>query len=130
MTFLDTSVIIDYLAGVESVVSFVDRQETLLTSSICVYEVLEGEIFGPGDTDVFACRHSFGRVQALDFNERIALEAGRLQADLHEEGGPLAPRDMMIAATARTTGDELVVADDDFQTGVLQNVMDVRNLQT
>jgi len=129
MTFLDTSVIIDYLAGVDSVVAFVDEQKTLLTSSLCVYEVLEGEIFGPGSTDVFACRQSFGRVQALEFNERIALEAARLQADLREQGEPLAPRDMMIAATARTTGDELVVADDDFQTDVLGNVLQVTNLR-
>jgi predicted nucleic acid-binding protein len=129
MTFLDTSVIIDYLAGVEAVVSFVDEQETLLTSSICVYEVLEGEIFGPGSTDVFACRQSFGRVQSLDFNERIALEAGRLQSELHEQGETLAPRDMMVAATARTTGDELVVADSDFETDGLQNVVDVTNLR-
>ena len=52
MTFLDTSVIIDYLQGVDTVVSFVDGQDTLLTSTICVYEVLEGEVFGPGSTDV------------------------------------------------------------------------------
>jgi len=32
MTFLDTSVIIDYLEGIERVVAFVNEQETLLIS--------------------------------------------------------------------------------------------------
>lgn len=129
MTFLDTSVIIDYLEGIDAVVSFVDDQDTLFTSTICVYEVLEGEVFGPGPTDVFGRRQDFGRVQSLEFNEPIAIEAARLQADLHADGSPLSARDAMIAATARSTGDELVVADDDFETDVLGDVMAVRNLR-
>lgn len=40
MTFLDSSVVIDYLDGVDDVVEFVDRQTVLRTSSIRVYEVL------------------------------------------------------------------------------------------
>jgi len=130
MTFVDTSVIIDYLSGVDPVVSFVDEQETLLTSSICVYEVLEGEVFGPDEPDVMACRRSFGRIQALDFDDRIALEAARLQTDLQSRGETLAPRDTMIAATARSTGDKLVVADADFETSALQDVMAVTNLRS
>ena len=34
----------------------------------------------------------------------------------------------MIAATARSTGDEYVVADSDFETASLENVMDITNL--
>jgi hypothetical protein len=37
---------------------------------------------------------------------------------------------MMVAATARSTGDEFVVADSDFQTGVLEDHMTVTNLRT
>lgn len=129
MTFLDTSVIIDYLEGIEPVVAFVDEQETLLTSSICVYEVLAGEVFQPGGTNIHQRRQDFGRVEALDFNERTAIEAARLQMDLLDDGESLAPRDMMIAATARSTGDQFVVADSDFQTDVLADVMTVTNLR-
>ena len=35
----------------------------------------------------------------------------------------------MIAATARSTGDEYVVADADFETASLENAMDVTNLE-
>jgi predicted nucleic acid-binding protein len=129
MTFLDSSVIIDYLEGVESVVTFVDEQETLLTSSLCVYEVLAGEVFRPGGTDIYERRTDFGRVQALDFTETVAIEAARLQSELLADGDPLAPRDMMIAATARSTGDQLVVTDSDFETDALSDYMTVTNLQ-
>jgi predicted nucleic acid-binding protein len=129
MTFLDTSVIIDYLEGIEPVVAFVDEQETLLTSSVCVYEVLAGEVFRHGGTNIYQRRQDFGRVEALDFNERIAVEAARLQAELLDDGESLAPRDMMIAATARSTGDEFVVADSDFQTDVFADYMTITNLR-
>lgn len=129
MSFLDTSTIIDYLAGVDDVVTFVDSQDTLLTSSICVYEVLAGEVLGPGPTDVYQRRQDFGRVQALDFSETFAIEAARLQQELMEDGVQLAVRDMMIAATARSTGAELIVADSDFEVAGLESYMSVRNLR-
>lgn len=129
MAFLDTSVIIDYLDDVDHVVSVVDDQDTLRTSAICVYEVLEGEVFGPGRTDIYDTRRAFSRVQSVGFNETIAMEATRLQDDIHADGDALAARDMMIAATARSTGDELLVADSDFETAVLEDVLSVRNLR-
>ena len=68
-------------------------------------------------------------MESLDLNEPIALEAARLQDDILDDGDRLATADMLIAATARSTGDELVVADADFQTGVLQDHMAVTNLR-
>ena len=129
MTVVDTSVIIDYLAGVDDVVRWVDRQESLLTSSVCIYEVLEGEVFGPGRTDIYQARQEFSRVQSLEFNETLTMEAARLQSELQAEGETLAARDVMVAATARSTGDILAVADSDFQTEPLEGLIDVVNLR-
>ena len=128
MTFLDSSVIIDYLDGVEDVVEFVDEQPTLVTSSICLYEVLAGEVFAAGETDLIGARENFGRVTALDFSEEVAFEAARMQSRLLESGNPLSPRDLMIAATARSDGTELVVADADFDTEGLRELLPVRRL--
>ncbi|ELY88167.1 PilT protein domain-containing protein [Natrialba hulunbeirensis JCM 10989] len=129
MTFLDSSVIIDMLEGVDDTVAYVESQNTpYLTSSICVYEVLAGTL-GRGETDVREERQRFGGVRALEFNEQIALEAARLQDELLADGERLAVRDLMIAATARSTGDQLVVADSDFQTVALEDKMEVTNLR-
>ena len=68
-------------------------------------------------------------MQTLELNDPIAVEAARLQDEILADGDRLATTDMLIAATARSTGDELVVADSDFQTDVLQDVMQVTNLR-
>lgn len=128
MTFLDASVIVDMLDGVADTVAFVENQGTpYLTSTVCVLEVLEGAL-GSGTTDVVAVREQFGGVRALEFDETVALEAARLQDELLADGDRMAPRDLMIAATARSTGDHLVVADADFQTDTLESVLRVTNL--
>ncbi|MBV0925220.1 type II toxin-antitoxin system VapC family toxin [Halomicroarcula limicola] len=130
MTFLDSSVIIDYLDGVEEVVGFVDEQPVLVTSSICIYEVLAGAVFSSGETDLVGARENFGRVAALDFSEEVAFEAARMQARLLESGDPLSPRDLMIAATARSEGKELVISDADFDTDGLRELLSVRKLSS
>ena len=129
MTFLDSSVIIDMLAGVSDVVEAVEeRGQPYLTSTICVFEVVDGKV-GSGETDVEGVRQQFGGVRALDLNEQIALEANRMQDRLMADGERMAARDLLIAATARSTGDELVVADGYFETGSLSEMLDVTNLR-
>jgi predicted nucleic acid-binding protein len=129
VTFLDSSVIIDMLAGVHDVVQAVEeRGQPYLTSALCVFEVVDGRV-GTDDTDVVEVRQQFGGVRALDLNEHIALEANRMQDQLMDDGERMAARDLLIAATARSTGDELVVADRDFETGLLTDMTDVTNLR-
>lgn len=128
MTFLDSSVIIQYLRGDETVRDYIEGREPWWTSTICVFEVVDGRL-GAGATDVVAVRREFGGVQALDLNESIALEASRLQDELVDDGTRLSTVDVLVAATARSTGDELVVADGDFETEPLQDVMTVTNLR-
>lgn len=128
MTLLDSSVIIDYLDGVEEVVEFVDEQPVLVTASICIYEVLAGEVFSASEADLIEARENFGRVAAVDFSEEVAFEAARMQSRLLESGTPMSPRDLMIAATARSEGKELVVSDTDFDTDGLRELLTVRKL--
>ena len=128
MTFLDSSAIIDMLAGVDSTVEFVEEQgEPYLTSSICVFEVLDGKL-GSGSTDVVAARQDFGGVRALELTDPLSVEAARLQDQLLDDGQRMATRDLLVAATARSTGDHLVVADSDFETDVLESYVQVTNL--
>lgn len=129
VTFLDSSVIIDMLEGVPDVVEAVEeRGQPYLTSSLCVFEVVDGTV-GSGETDVVGVRQQFGGVRALDMNEQVALEAARMQDALMDDGERMAARDLLVAATARSTGDEFVVADSDFETGLLSEMMAVTNLR-
>ncbi len=91
--------------------------------------MLNGKI-SAGTTDVVAIRQDFGGVQSLELNDQIALEATRIQDQLMDDGERMAARDLLIAATARSTGAELIVADFDFETRLLTDLMDVTNLRT
>lgn len=127
MTFLDSSTIVEYLRGNGTVIDYLDERRPWWTSTICVFEVLNGPA-GSADFDPVEERQRFGGVQALEFNEQLALEASRLQRASIQDGSELSHRDAMIAATARSTGDEYVVADSDFETAPIEDVMEVTNL--
>jgi predicted nucleic acid-binding protein len=90
--------------------------------------VIEGRL-GAGSTDVEAVRQDFDGVHSLALTEDISLEAARLQDELLDDGKRMATRDLLIAATAKSTGDELVVADSDFQTDVLESSLTVKNVR-
>jgi predicted nucleic acid-binding protein len=128
MTFLDSSTIIEYLRDNQTVIDYLDERKPWWTSTICVFEVLNGPA-GKPDFDPIAERQHFGGVQVLEFNDQLALEAARLQDAAIKDGSELSHRDAMIAATARSTGDEYVVADTDFETEPLEDVMEVTNLE-
>jgi len=129
MTFLDSSTIIEYLRGNKTVIEYLDDRQPWWTSTICVFEVLNGPAGTPG-FDPIEERQRFGGVEAIEFNEELALEATRLQNAAISDGSELSQRDAMIAATARSTGDEYVVADSDFETKPVESVLEVTNLQT
>ena len=129
MTFLDSSTIIEYLRDDQTVKEYLDKREPWWTSTICVFEVLNGPAGSP-NFDPIEERQNFSGVQALEFNEQLSLEASRLQDASIKDGSELSHRDAMVAATARSTGDEYVVADSDFETGPLEDVMEVTNLHS
>jgi len=129
MTFLDTSTIIQYLRGDAGVREYIEGREPWLTSTICVFEVLNGRL-GSSNTDIVEVRQDFAGVQAIELSETVAIEAARLQDELVSDGDRLATADVLVAATARSTGDELVVADSDFETDALEDAMQVTNLRT
>lgn len=129
MTFLDSSTIIEYLRDDRTVIKYLNEREPWWTSTICVFEILNGPA-GTPNFDPVEERQKFGGIQALEFNEQLALEAARLQDASIKDGSELSHRDAMIAATARSTGDEYVVADSDFETEPLEDKMTVTNLFT
>ena len=103
--------------------------QSYLTSAICVFEVLDGAV-GGGEIDAVAVREQCGGVRALDLNEHIAIEAAQMQDRLMDDDERMPARDLLIAATARSTGDELVVADNDSETDLLTEMIDVTNLRS
>ena len=50
MTFLDSSAIIEYLRGNRTLIEYLDEQRPWWTSTICVFEVLNGPAGSEGST--------------------------------------------------------------------------------
>lgn len=130
MTFFDSSVIIDYLEDIPNVTDYVENETTApyFTSAICVYEVLMGPVKSEESISLHDEREAFGWVRSLDLNEAIAVEANRLQDRLTDEGTEMPARDVLIAATARSTGDKLIVADRDFTADRLRPHLEIVQL--
>ncbi|MFB6162731.1 MAG: PIN domain-containing protein [Halococcoides sp.] len=128
MTVLDSSTIIDMLQGVDHAVEYLDGREPFSTSTICVYEVIDGKI-GAGSTDIDAVRTQFGGIHSVAVTEEIVLDAVRLQDQVMSTGDRLSHRDAIVAATAQTIDEEFVVADAAFETDVLESELQVTNLR-
>lgn len=128
MLFLDSSAIIAYSDEHPTVVEHIENGGQLFTSAICVYEVINGEMWASGKSAHRIREGGFGGVQLIELNEEIAMEAARIQTQLRRDGDEMAVRDLLIGATARTTGAELVVADSDFETHYLREPLTVTNI--
>lgn len=128
MLFLDTSAILSYKRQESDTVSYLDENEPWFTSTICIYEFVTGAMW-QDNISAHVARQSIGGVRSIDLSETVAMEAARIQNELRRDGDEMSVRDLLIAATARSTGAELVVADTDFQTNLLTDLMTVTNLR-
>ncbi|WP_436929595.1 PIN domain-containing protein [Halosimplex halobium] len=127
MLFLDTSAILAYKREREAALSYLEGRRPWFTSTICVYEFVNGAMWRDG-VSAHVARQSIGGVRSIDLTETVAMEASRIQNELRANGDEMAVRDLLIAATARSTGAELVVADSDFETELVEDSLTVTNL--
>ena len=128
MLFLDTSAILSYKRDESGTVSYLEDNKPWFTSAVCLYEFVNGAMW-QDDLSAHVARQSIGGVQSIDLSETVAIEAARMQCELRTDGEEMSVRDLLIAATARSTGAELVVADADFQTDMLAEYLTVTNLR-
>ena len=128
MKVLDTSFLIDYLAGVESTKTFYEEagstEEQWLTPLVAYAEVLVGAGNLPdGDVDGVRADLSWGEIYITD--ERTAITAGEI-ADEIAPGGPyLDGPDALIAAVGRELDAPVVSGDGDLTHEETQKVIDV-----
>lgn len=128
MLFLDTSALLSYKREESVVVSYLDENKPWFTSTICIYEFVNGAMWKDNLT-AHVVRQSIGGVQSIDLSETVVMEAARIQNKLRRDGEEMAVRDLLVAATARSTGAEIVVADSDFQTEYLRDLMTVTDFR-
>lgn len=127
MTLYDSSVLIDYLDGVEEAVDYVaaSADERAVAPPLVLYEVYQGEVFKSGPADFAAVDGALEWLTVVDETRELAREAAVLQDALRSRGTPLNARDAFIAGTARGLGETLAVADSDFDVEAIEAELDV-----
>ena len=101
---LDTNTCIQYITGRSPKV--LARLQQQQPQDVLVCSVVKGELFygamrSTDPTTTLAKQHRFLRAYAsVPFDDRAAVEYGRIRADLQGKGTPIGPNDLMIAAIA------------------------------
>ena len=113
MKCLDSTFVIDYLAGERPTIEYLEAHSTeaLYIPAVVLYEAFEGGVKSAGPADFQATLGNLGWADVAPFGERTALEAGRLQDELATEG--------------RELGAPLVTRDDDFTNSDTRAVLDI-----
>lgn len=127
MTLYDSSVLIEYLDGVDAAVDYVTENldERAVAPPLVMYEVQQGEVFKSGPANFDAVAGALEWVTVVDEIRDVPRVAAELQNDLVDEGTPLAARDAFIAGTAKHLGEPLAVADSDFEVEGITERLDV-----
>ena len=127
MTVYDSSVLIDYLDGVDEAVTYVDKHldERAVAPPLVLFEIYQGEVFKSGPADFAAVDGALEWVTIVDVTAEHARAAGQLQDELQRRGETLAARDAFIAGVARGLDERLVVSDADFDVSGITDVLEV-----
>ncbi|MHB8586710.1 MAG: type II toxin-antitoxin system VapC family toxin [Thermoplasmatota archaeon] len=111
MIVLDTDILIDHARGVKEATTriraFLDREETLATTTINVMEFLRGE--PPTRTAATI----FDSLRVLPFDMESARRAGSILAALDRAGKPIGELDACVAAISLEHGAALATRNND-----------------
>lgn len=121
MVLYDSSVLIDYLDGVESAVRYAEAHadERAVTVPLVRFEVYQGEVYKSGPADFDAVDDALDWL-VVEESAPLARDAAELLEYLVSRGSPLAARDAYVAGAAVSLDERLVASDADFDTDALR----------
>lgn len=121
MVLYDSSVLIDYLDGVEAAVSYAEAHadERAVTIPLVRFEIYQGEVYKAGEADFDAVDGALDWLVVVEESAALARTAAELLEYVASRGSPLAARDAYIAGAAASLDERLVASDSDFDTDAL-----------
>lgn len=127
MVLYDSSILIDYLDGDDAAVECVKEHsdETAVTIPLVMFEVYQGEVFKPGESNFDGLESALSWVEVIEEKEPYAREAAELQEKMEDAGEPLSARDIYVAGAASAANEKLVATDSDFGVSVLRESIPV-----
>ena len=127
MVLYESSVLIDYLDGVDSVLTYIEghADERAVTIPLVLFEVYQGEVYKSGATDFAAVEQALDWVEVIDESAVLARDAAELLDFLASRGSAFAARDAYIAGAAAGLEQRLAVSDADFDTDALRERVEI-----
>lgn len=88
MTLYDSSVLIDYLDGVDEVVVYIDEHsaERSVVPPLVLFEVYQGEVFKSGRANFAAVDDALAWLTIVDTSVDVARAAAELRDELRRRG--------------------------------------------
>ncbi len=111
---LDTTFLIDAERGGVDLDDAIDDDDDVAIAAITVAELLVGVKFASGSRRNARQTHVNEIIESLPiiaYDRDVAVEHADLLAAVREQGRPRGAHDLLIAATARSTGRTVVTAD-------------------
>ena len=113
MTFLDTSVIIDFLAGDEKIISLIKElaaKEEIKTTTITEYELLKHKT----ELKKQLAENFLSAIIVCPFDRASARKAALLFEELSKAGKMINENDLLIAGISLANDDVLLTRDQNF----------------
>lgn len=127
MVLYDSSVLTDYLDGVDAAVDYAEAHadERAATIPLALFEMYQGEVYKSGAADFDAVDDALDWLVIADESVRLACDASELLAFVASRGSSLAARDAYVAGAAMSLDEHLVASDADFDTDALREKLPV-----
>ncbi len=106
---LDTTFLVDFLRREEKVEPLLHELDVAYVSTVSVMELWEGiHLTRRSEDERRGVESLLNEVRELPFTRECAMEAGRISAELVQNGTPVDSDDVMIAATAKVENQPVV----------------------
>ncbi len=120
LTILDTSVMIPFLKGspeaIKKVREFSNINGQVVITIITVYELLKGaRLSSKPEDNLKNVKDAISNMQVLDLSPEACEEASTIFCELKKFGKMINEFDILIAAIAKTNGEEILTRDQHFK---------------
>lgn len=113
---LDTNIVIDLLAGEETVVDILSELDELLIPVVVVGELYYGaENSERREHHIEKVRTFLSKCSIIHLDEKVAEQYGRVKKELKDKGKPIPENDVWIASIAKTLDTQLISNDAHFR---------------
>jgi tRNA(fMet)-specific endonuclease VapC len=120
MTVIDTSVMVSLLKGtpdsIKNIKALQEKNHRIAITAITAYELLKGAFLSfKQQENLSDVKKAISTIEVLDLSSEACFEAAQIYGELKKSGQLICEFDVLIAAIAKTNGEEILTYDRHFE---------------